>query len=106
MRVTKEDYFNYSGLNLELEFKGTATDNPSNYVNIFIKKVETFVVDYVTLNYSYDNFNEEVVKKAILEQIDYVLLNNFDDKLCAKAKMTLKLGGMGNIVNGTRYKTT
>ena len=37
MYITKEDYFKFSGIDLAIELKGTATDNPSNVVDIFFK---------------------------------------------------------------------
>lgn len=80
--ITKEDYFNKRGIDLNLELKGSSTDNPSNAVNIFISNIEEWILEYLENKYDFDRFEleentdwQEAFKKAVIHQIDYIRRN-------------------------------
>lgn len=106
--IKKQDYFDFAGIDLALELKGTATDNPTKVVDIFIDRIENFCLDYLQMNYmvetTSENFNEEAFKKGVLHQIDFVRKNgdvslqavSSTRKLASSAYMAFKNGGMAN----------
>lgn len=104
--ITKKDYFDFSGIDLDLELKGSNTDNPSKAVDIFLTRIENWLLQYVEMFFFYDadDFDSAVFKKAILHQIDYLRANgdlsvqggNRIQTLSPNALMALKMGGMGN----------
>lgn len=108
MYITKDDYFSFAGIDLQLELKGTATDNPSNVVEIFINRTEKWLLNYLELNYavtpSSDKWDLERFKEGVLHQIDYIRRNGdlsiqsaSNIKLIApNAYTAFKLGGMCN----------
>lgn len=75
----KDDYFAWSGIDLQLELKGTATDNPSNVVAIFINRIEQNLIEELETKYfvkeTDDEFDIDAFKKAVLHQIDYIRRN-------------------------------
>lgn len=78
--VTKDDFRNFSGIDLELELRDK--DDTSNKVNIFIRGIENWIETYVQYHTgkSYDFLSLEAAqlehfKKGILYQIEYVLRN-------------------------------
>ena len=80
MILTKEDYFEYSGIDLNLELRNMPTDNPSRAVDIFLKNEEQWLKD--VLVYFFDNTEEQVenipkdkMKRALCYQIDYIRRN-------------------------------
>lgn len=106
--VTKKDYFDFAGIDLSLELKGTATDNPTKVVNIFLTRVENWCLDYLQMQHmvlpTSENFNEAQFKKGVLHQIDYIRKNGDVSlqaissiaKLAPNAYMAFKNGGMCN----------
>ena len=101
--VTAKDYFDFSGIQLEIELKGSNTDNPSRAADIFIDRVEQWCIDYLKFNYFVREFDEDAMKKGILHQIDYVrrhgdiTLSSVEIKMLApSAFMAFKMGGMCN----------
>lgn len=108
MYITKEDYFKFSGIDLALELKGTATDNPSNVVDIFLNRVEEWCMDYLKFNYGLqtEDLDVEQFKKGVLHQIDYIRRNgelsidsaNDAKVLAPNAFMVFRNVGMCNIV--------
>ncbi len=79
--VTRDDYRNFAGIDLELELKDN--DDTSNKVNIFISKIEDWCEAYVQYHSAQKiNFATllpeqiEHWKKGILHQIEYVLRNS------------------------------
>lgn len=117
MYITRDDYFKFSGIDLDIELKGTVTDNPGKVVQIFIERVEQYCLDYLKLHYFSEGFNEEYFKKGVLHQIDYIRRNSdlsLDyitrlKSIAPNALMQFKLGGMANVVSkkvvsyGDRY---
>ena len=114
MLVTKDDYFKSRGIDLLTEFSGDS-DNPSMEVNLFLINQETWLKNWVKMNYQplpeevlkkYPEFENEVYKEAIMAQIDYYLLHgnrsiielSLDQNfLSPNAFMILKNNGMANI---------
>lgn len=93
--VDKSAYKNYSGIDLEIEFKGYS-DNISNYANAILKRLENFVKDFIKMYFNQCNYDEEVLKQAIMYQIDYYLENGDDNRLAPRAYQHLKVNGMAN----------
>lgn len=75
MAVTKQDYYDFSGINLDIELKKANYDNPSKAVEIFIRRIEDWMRLHVELNFFYDAWDEDAFRLAVLHQIDYVRLN-------------------------------
>jgi hypothetical protein len=84
--VTKQDYYEWSGIDLALELKGSNYDNISDAVDIFLFRVETWCLDYLTHYYRVTItdpkdrqgnpiFDVDAFKKGVLHQIDYLRRN-------------------------------
>lgn len=77
MVITKDDYFKFKGIDLDLELKNSGTDNPTKATQIYIDNVRDFVLGFVNdVFVQQDNRmpNEtEVLKFAILHQIAYFI---------------------------------
>ena len=104
--VKKKDYFDFSGIDLDVELKKSNSDNPTKAVQIFIDKVENFCINYLKSKYFIQDGDFDVVamKAGVLHQIDYIRINgdlstynpNGLSKLSHNAKMEFKIGGMMN----------
>lgn len=102
--VTKSDYLDFAGIDLDLELKKSNYDNPGKAVEIFIARVEDWMYDFIHSQYFNDTFDEVAFKKAIMHQIDYIRKNgdmslmavSSGTKLAPNAYNTLKLAGMCN----------
>ena len=104
--ITKKDYFDFSGIDLDIELRKSNTDNPSKVVEIFIKRIQDWCYDYLKFNYFVDDnkFDEDSFKKGVLYQIDYIrrqgdiTISNPDKirVLAPNAFMAFKMGGMCN----------
>lgn len=129
--ITPDDFENYWGINLREKLKNNS--NPSNKANIFLKRVETRVMNWIDANTfrvtSWDNltdFQLEHFRIALLEQAMYMYRNTdlaldsaYDpDKgfvaenarlkaieICEPCLRELKLAGLYNLnlLNRTRY---
>ena len=105
--VTKQDYFDFSGIDLDIELKKSNYDNPSKAVEIFIGRIEDWMRMHVELNFFYKTWDEDAFKLAVLHQIDYVRLNgelyidatNTHRILAPMAFHVLMRYGMANIVS-------
>jgi hypothetical protein len=73
--VTKQDYLNFAGVDLDLELKKSNYDNPSRAVEIFINKIERSCEEYLYSTYFVDNFDSAAFKQAVLYQIEYTLMH-------------------------------
>lgn len=103
MYVKKQDYFDFAGIDLDIELRGGNVDNVSKKVEIFLKRTEEWLLDYLEMFYTFSRDNsdndENALKQAILHQIDYVLRNGDDDKvvvIAPKAFHVLKMAGLCN----------
>lgn len=115
--VTKQDYFDFAGIDLDLELRGSATDNPSNAVNIFIRRIEDWCLDHLKENYLKDEldwnskFDAVAFKKGVLHQIDFIRRHgevsiDYDTSnkvLAPNAYLAFKLGGMCNCNHERTY---
>lgn len=129
--ITADDFENYWGLNLREKLKNNS--NPSNKVNIFLKRIEIRVKNWIDANTfrvtpweELTEFQLEHFSIALLEQAMYVYRNSdtaldsgYDpDKgfligaekinnieICEPTKRELKLAGLYNlnILNRNRY---
>jgi hypothetical protein len=104
--ITKDDYFNFAGIDLAIELRKANTDNPSKAVDIFLARVEDWCMDYLKQHYFFEpeEFHAEQFKKGVLHQIDYIRTNgdmsldaaNMLSKLAPNAFRQFQLGGMTN----------
>jgi hypothetical protein len=106
--LTKQDYYDFSGIDLAIELSGTNTDNPSDVVDIFLKRIEDWCLSYLSSQYNIlptsDEWDLTQFKKGLLHQIDYIRLNgevsvraaNNIKLLAPNAYREWKIGGMVN----------
>lgn len=113
-----EDYYNFSGIDLEKELISTNYDNTSDYVDIFISRVEDWCEGYLFMKYGVSAdypkdkdgnaiFNLDAFKKGLLHQIDYLRRNgdlsiqavNEGKVLAPNAYMVWKNAGMCNVAH-------
>lgn len=77
IEIKVKDYLEFTGIDLKLELMKTPSDNIAKQPEIFIERIKEFVKDYMKDNFSvprYDPSNkDEVLKKAILYQMEYFL---------------------------------
>lgn len=116
--LTQQDYLDFSGINLSLELQSANYDNPSDMVDIFLKRVEDWGLDYlfmkfgVNTSYPLDKnddpiFDVDAFKKGLLHQIDYLRRNgdlsiqaiNQAPTLAPNAYMVWKNAGMCNVAH-------
>jgi hypothetical protein len=109
--LTKEHYFKVRGINLEIELKNSATDNPSHAVEIFLQNVEDDVIMYMQQHFEVDinHLEPDVMAKVLTHQVDYLRANgdlsldsenHTDYVLAPKAFTILKLYGYANVQTG------
>ena len=79
--VTPNDYFNYTGQDLNKILR--ANENDSNKANLFLKNVEEdlmFRVDHLSFRlYRWENLTDyqlECLRRAIIKQAEYVIRNS------------------------------
>ena len=78
--VKKQDYYDYSGIDLDIELKKSNYDNPTKAVDIFIDKIENFCLDYLVTKYrlvvaDLTDAQKEKLNAGILRQMDYIRIN-------------------------------
>jgi len=118
MYITKKDYFDARGIDLEIELKGSVTDNPSKQVEIFISQTEEWLINYLASKYDFSeemitatSYQESAFKKAVIYQIDYIRRNgnlsvdseNTKQVLSPDAYNVLSNAGFCNILRGCVY---
>jgi len=108
MLITKQNYLDYSGIDLDIELRKGNSDNPTKAVAIFLARIENYCLDFLESNYMVtpesDNFDEDDFKKGVLYQIDYIRVNgdltmynpNELPVLSKVAYKAFKMGGMCN----------
>jgi hypothetical protein len=113
-----EEYYNFAGIDLEKELNSANYDNTSDYVDIFITRVEDWCEEYLFMKYGVSKdypkdkdgvpiFNEVAFKKGLLYQIDYLRRNgdlsiqavNEGKVLAPNAYMVWKNAGMCNVAH-------
>lgn len=79
--VTADDYFNYTGKDLNAELQ--SNENESNKADLFLKNIEDELmarIDRISFRvYDYDNlpkYQAECFRRAIIQQAYYVLRNS------------------------------
>ena len=82
--VSKDEYLEYTGVDLSSELSQEGSGNPSNRVNAFIFRCQERLRAFVRTNYAFDLMDKyrrlnakqiEEVKLAVMEQITYTLRN-------------------------------
>ena len=118
MYITKKDYFDKRGIDLEIELKGSVTDNTSKKVEIFISQTEEWLINYLASKYDFSekmitatSYQEEAFKMAVIYQIDYIRRNgnlsvdseNTKQAMSPDAYNVLFNAGFCNILRGCAY---
>ena len=118
MYITKKDYFDKRGIDLEIELKGSVTDNTSKKVEIFISQTEEWLINYLASKYDFNEgmilataLQESAFKKAVIYQIDYIRRNgnlsvdseNTKQAMSPDAYNVLYNAGFCNILRGCVY---
>jgi hypothetical protein len=113
-----QDYYNFSGIDLEKELISSNYDNPSDFVDIFITRLEDWCEDYLFMKYGVSPlypttkegvpiFDLNAFKKGLLHQIDFLRRNgdlsiqavNEGKVLAPNAYMVWKNSGMCNLAH-------
>lgn len=102
--ITKQNYFDFTGIDLDIELKKSKYDNRSKAVEIFLERIYTWCVAYLFDKYAYDIEDEEVTaeeleafNKGVMYQIEYELKNGHDGKLANDTRMMWQRHGFMNI---------
>lgn len=121
IKLTVTEYFNYSGINLNLEFMNGASDDGTSGAIKFLENISIDLWDYLKSNYFFDEAEFEKAtqldsniikqyKRALCHQVEYLLVSG--DKmlnaemvdilpnirnLAPKAKQILRMLGLTNI---------
>src|SRR5574344_903206 len=118
MYITKKDYFDKRGIDLEIELKGSVIDNTSKKVEIFISQTEEWLINYLASKYDFSeemitatSYQEEAFKTAVIYQIDYIRRNgilsadseNTKKAMSPDAYNVLFNAGFCNILRGCVY---
>lgn len=101
--ITKQDFFDFSGIDLDIELRKNNTDNPSQAVEIFLKREEDWALNKVQHDY-FGEFNATAFSEGMLYQIEYRLKNGRDGKLSPDAYDCFHRGGMCNITPTRCYR--
>lgn len=111
VKVNANDYLEFRGISLELELMNSPSDNRGKQADIYISGITDFIYDYMESNFKgqrYEPNREEVIKKAILYQMEYFLehgdlsVYNPDNLniLAPNAYRVLKNAGLANSIGG------
>jgi hypothetical protein len=77
--ITKAQYLEHSGIDLQIELANAATDNPSDIVDIFLCRTEDWMLAEILGRYNLDPnsdaWDSDAFKTACLHQIDYLRMN-------------------------------
>ena len=109
--VTKQDYLDFAGIDLDLELKKSKYDNPGKAVEIFIRRTTDWMYDFIQTRYFNDTFDDDAFKKAIMHQIDFILKNgdtslsaiSSGTRLASNAYQVLHRAGMCNTWSPSAY---
>lgn len=109
--LTKDDYMNLRGIDLTLELSGSATDNPSKAVDLFLENLQQDLLDYMQLHFDVDidNLDPIIMKRVMAHQVDYIRRNgdlslDYENGtgflIAPKALTLLKIQGYANLHTG------
>lgn len=73
--VTKDDYYNFTGIDLDIELKSANTDNPTAAARIFIRRVTNWFYNKLQSDFTIedDNWDDDIFKQAILYQMEHII---------------------------------
>jgi hypothetical protein len=73
--VDKDDYLNFTGIDLDIELKSANTDNPTKAADIFIRRVQNWLINKLKSDFTIkdDNWDDDVFKQALLYQMEYII---------------------------------
>lgn len=80
--VTKDEFLNFTGIDLDEELRDQGTAIDSSKAERFLGKAEMFLMDYIDVNsfrnFEWDHMNANMLdafKKAVLHQAEYMFRN-------------------------------
>ena len=98
--ITKDSYFEFSGIDLDIELDNANYDNDTYKVNIFLRQVQTWLYDYMSFHFDTSQWDEDwdddLFKEALKWQVKHILKYGEDDKLDRMAYRALRKGAMAN----------
>jgi hypothetical protein len=102
--VTKDDYFNFTGIDLDFELKSANSDNPTKMAEIFIRRVTNWLYNKLKSDFTIedDNWDDDVFKQAILYQMEHII-DKGEWKLSDQAWEELHNNAMVNPAREQRY---
>lgn len=112
--ITKQDYLNFSGIDLDIELKKSKYDNRSKAVEIFLERIYTWCKNYLLDKYAFDVTADDITaeelesfNRGVLYQIEYELKNGHDSKLAHDTRMMWQRHGFMNITqsDSKRYSS-
>jgi len=118
MYITKQNYLDFSGIDLVLELQGANYDNPSDMVDTFIVRLEEWALSYLFMKFGTSTtyptddddvaiFDADAFSLGLLHQIDYLRRNgdlsiqsiNKGKVLAPNTYMIWKNAGMCNLAH-------
>ena len=96
--IDRDYIFNNLGIDLNLELKDSATDNPTYKVNIFCKTTQVWLYQYIISHYEIneDLWEDSTFREALLWQVKHILKFGEDNKLDNTAYTILHEAGIIN----------
>lgn len=107
MYVTKQDYLNFTGIDLDMELYDG--DQVSNKSERFIERVEDFSIKYLSQHFDFDSsmIEEspflEKFKKGLMVQIEYTIANGWTNTMSDEALYYFRSCGFCNIRKVNAY---
>jgi len=98
--VTKDSFFEFSGIDLDIELDNANYDNDTLKANIFLRQQQKWLYDYMFYRFDTSKWDDEwddaLFTEALKWQIKRVLKYGEDDMLDPTAYRVLRQGAMAN----------
>ena len=98
--VTRDTYYEFSGIDLDIELKSSQSDNPTRQVAIFIRQQQIWLYNYMLHRFDISkwdtDWDDDAFSSALLWQIKHILNKGEDGKLDMTAYHILRDKGLAN----------
>lgn len=101
--VTKDSYFEFSGIDLDIEIKSGQYDNPTLATETFIKNTQTEFYELIRANYEITLWDDDIFAKALLWQIKHILKHGEESGINKTAYRIMHENAMINPQQDHRY---
>lgn len=103
--ITRDLFYEFSGIDLDIQLKNSRSNNPTLAVAIFCKNIQTWFYTKISMLYMIEseNWNDDTFTKALLWQMKYISKNGEDEKISEMAYNILHETGMINPQSEERY---